>query len=124
MIARPKDDCANHDQTCPRDRGILDMLDPKLPQEFADLPAPRRSGPYPPRRLTSTPTKRGAPMLRIGAVLASADALTAPWACRGAVILTEVSPINVHTYHMLSQSNGTDAEADAATLGGHLVAVT
>lgn len=63
-------------------------------------------------------------MLRIGAALASADALTAPWACRGAVILTEVSPINGHTYHMLSQSNGTDAEADAATLGGHLVAVT
>ncbi len=70
------------------------MLAPKLPQEFADLPAPRRSGPYPPRRLTSTPTNP-----------------------------TEVSPIIGHTYHLLSQSNGTDAEVDAVTLGGHLVAV-
>lgn len=40
-----------------------------------------------------------------------------------AIIHTVTNPTNGHTYHLLDQSNWTDAEAEAVVLGGHLVTV-
>ncbi|MCP4091831.1 MAG: hypothetical protein GY747_00135 [Planctomycetes bacterium] len=39
------------------------------------------------------------------------------------IIHTVTNPANGHTYHLLDQSNWTDAETEAIALGGHLVTV-
>lgn len=46
-----------------------------------------------------------------------------PLAAQVTVLHTEVNPANGHTYMLLSESNWTDAEAEAVNLGGNLVTI-
>lgn len=40
-----------------------------------------------------------------------------------AILDTQVNPANGHTYHLLDESSGSDAQAAAVALGGHLVTI-
>lgn len=42
---------------------------------------------------------------------------------RADIITTAVNPANGHTYHLLSQTTWTQGEAEATSLGGHLVTI-
>lgn len=58
------------------------------------------------------------PLALMAVFSANASAQSAP-----GIIHTVTNPANGHTYHLLDQSNWTDAETEAIVLGGHLVTV-
>lgn len=62
-------------------------------------------------------------MRRILLLVAVYVSVANPEPLRAAVVDTQINPANGHTYHLLAATTWTDGEAEAVSLGAHLVTV-